>query len=487
MAFRSRGLARLAGAGVGGLALAGGVLALRRRRERAKPPGPDAPRVVIVGAGFGGLAAARALGRVPVRLTVVDRRNHHLFQPLLYQVATAALNPGDISAPIRHVLREHANTEVILGEVEAVRPDARAVRLQDGAELPYDFLVLATGATHSYFGHEEWAPLAPGLKTLEDALEIRRRILLAFERAERERDPARQRALLTFVVVGAGPTGVELAGALSEIARHTLAADFRHIEPERARVVLVEALPHVLPAYPPSLRAAAHRQLERLRVEVRTGAAVTRIGPEGVTVGDESIEARTVLWGAGVRGSSAVRTLGAELDRAGRVRVAPDLTVPGHPEIYVIGDIAAVEREGVGPVPGVAPAALQMGEHAARNVARALEGLPRLPFRYRDKGSLATIGRAAAVAQIGRLEFSGLPAWLAWLVVHVFFLIGFRNRIAVLLQWAWSYLTFKRGARLITDTAEQWRFILDRGGPAPPDTAREIPERGEEEHRAPPA
>ncbi len=335
--------------------------------------------------------------------------------------------------------------------------------------MPYDFLVLATGATHSYFGRDDWAPVAPGLKTIEDALEIRRRVLLAFERAEREPDAVARRALLTFVVVGAGPTGVELAGALSEIARHTLAADFRHIHPESARIVLLEMAPRVLPPYPERLSGAARRQLERLGVEVRTGAKVTGIDEDGVSLGEERIEARTVLWGAGVAASPLARTLGVELDRAGRVPVRPDLSVPGHPEIFVVGDLAAAAQEGGGLVPGVAPAAIQEGRHAAENALRVLVGAPTLPFRYRDKGTLATVGRAAAVARIGRLQFSGLPAWMAWLLVHIFFLVGFRNRVAVILQWAWSYLTFKRGARLITDTAEQWRFIMERRERPPPD------------------
>jgi NADH dehydrogenase len=435
----------------------------------------DPRRVLIVGAGFGGLDAARALRRAPLRVTVLDRRNHHLFQPLLYQVATAALNPADIAAPIRHVLRRQANAEVVLGDARAVDLAGRRVLLADGDALPYDFLVLATGATHSYLGREEWAPLAPGLKTLEDALEIRRRVLLAFERAEREKDPGPRGALLTFVVVGAGPTGVELAGALSEIARHTLAADFRHIAPASARVVLVEAAGRVLPPFSERLSAAARRQLERLGVEVRTGAPVTAVDEEGVTAGGERIEARTVLWGAGVAASPLARSLGVPLDRAGRVHVRPDLSVPGHPEAFVVGDLAAVEAPGGGPVPGVAPAAKQEGRHAARNVLRAASGEATQPFRYRDKGLLATIGRAAAVARVGRLEFSGLAAWLAWLLVHIAFLIGFRNRVAVLLQWAWSYATFKRGARLITDTAEQWRFVAERGRLPPPDARRGEP------------
>jgi NADH dehydrogenase len=438
----------------------------RRRRSRALL---DAalPRVVIVGAGFAGLAAARALARAPVRVTVVDRRNHHLFQPLLYQVATAALNPADIAAPIRHVLRRQENAEVVLGEVARVEVDRREVLLDDGARLPYDHLVLATGATHSYFGRDDWAPVAPGLKTVEDALEIRRRVLLAYERAEREEDAAAREALLTFVVVGGGPTGVELAGALSEIARHALAADFRRIHPESARVVLVEALPGVLPPYLPALQEAARRQLTRLGVEVRTGARVTAIDAGGVTVGGERIASRTVLWGAGVAASPLARTLGAPLDRAGRVEVLPDLTVPGHPEIAVAGDLAAVRGPDGRAVPGVAPAAIQAGAHAARNVLRAVRGEPRVAFRYRDKGMLATIGRAAAVGQVGPLRLTGLAAWLTWLLVHIYFLIGFRNRVAVLLQWAWSYLTWKRGARLITDTAEQWRLLAGRPGHPP--------------------
>ena len=442
----------------------------RRRRSRALLQEP-LPRVVIVGAGFGGLTAARALRGAPVRLTVVDRRNHHLFQPLLYQVATAALNPADISAPIRSVLRHQLNAQVVLGEVTSIDPARRLVQLDDGVELPYDFLIVGTGATHSYFGRDDWAPLAPGLKTVEDALEIRRRILLAFERAERETDPAARQALLTFVVVGAGPTGVELAGALAEIARHTLLADFRHIEPESARIILLEALPNVLPTYAPPSQAAARRQLERLGVEVRTSARVTAVDDEGVTAGGERIRSRTVLWGAGVAASPMGKWLGAERDRTGRVEVLPDLTIPGHPEIAVVGDLALMRNADGSLVPGVAPAAIQAGRHAARNVMRMVAGERPVPFHYRDKGLIATIGRAAAVADIRMLHVSGLFAWLLWLFVHIFFLIGFRNRVAVILQWAWSYLTFKRGARLITDTAEQWRFIADRRTRIPPEAA----------------
>jgi len=423
--------------------------------------------VVVVGGGFAGLEAARALAGAPVRVTVVDRRNHHLFQPLLYQVATAALNPSDISAPIRAVLRRQENAEVILAEVAAVDPARRVVRLADGGQVEWDFLVVAAGATHSYLGRDDWAPVAPGLKTVEDALEIRRRVLLAFERAEREGDEAARRALLTFAIVGGGPTGVELAGALAEIAARTLAADFRHIRPESARVVLVEAAPRVLPAYPGKLSEAARRQLERLGVEVRTGTMVTGVDEAGLSLGAERLPARTVLWAAGVAASPLARALGAPLDRAGRVRVRADLSVPGHPRIFVAGDLAAVVTGGGAPVPGIAPAAQQEGRHAARNVLRLLRGEPTLPFRYRDKGLMATVGRGAAVARIGRLQLSGLVAWLTWLLVHVFFLIGFRNRVAVILQWAWSYLTFKRGARLITDTAERWRLEAERRRAAP--------------------
>jgi NADH dehydrogenase len=426
------------------------------------------PHVAIVGGGFGGLRAARALKHAPVRVTLVDRRNHHLFQPLLYQVATAALNPADIASPIRHVLRRQRNCEVLLAEVIGVDAARRRLVLDDGT-LEFDFCVLATGAAHSYFGHPEWAPLAPGLKTVEDALEIRRRILVAFEHAERETDPSRREAWMTFLVVGGGPTGVELAGALAEISRHTLARDFRRIRAENARVVLVEASPRVLPLYPPELSLKARRQLERLGVEVRTGAAVTAVDEDGVTIGDERLAPRTVLWGAGVAASPLARSLGVPLDRAGRVLTEPDLTVPGHMEIYAIGDLAAV-RHGDGFVPGLAPAAIQEGAHAARNIARSVRGLPRAPFRYRHKGSLATIGRAAAVADIRGLRLSGVLAWFAWLLVHIFFLIGFRNRVAVLLEWSWSYLTWKRGARLITDTAMRWQLETERrahpGAPA---------------------
>jgi NADH dehydrogenase len=406
------------------------------------------PKVVIIGAGFGGLTAAQALRNVPVNVTVIDRQNHHLFQPLLYQVATAALNPSDIASPIRRILRNQKNVEVLLAEATAIDVDRRAVVLTDGL-VPYDYLILASGATHSYFGHEDWPPRAPGLKSIEDALTIRRRVLYAFEAAERATEPAARLAWLTFVIVGAGPTGVELAGALCEIAHHALAKDFRHIDPTQARVLLLEGTARVLPAYTPDLSAKANSQLERLGAEVRTGALVTAIDEAGVSLGAERIAARTVLWAAGVAASPLGRTLGAELDRAGRVRVDRDLTVPGHNEIFVIGDLISLEQDGK-LLPGVAPAAMQEARHAASNIKRALAGQPRQPFYYRDKGSLATIGRAAGVADFGRVKLSGLLAWLAWLFIHILFLIGFRNRFVVMFEWAWSYVTYDRGARLIT-------------------------------------
>ena len=406
------------------------------------------PRVVILGGGFGGLYAARALRRARARVTLVDRRNHHVFQPLLYQVATAALNPSDIAVPIRHILSRQANVEVILGEAASVDVAGRRVTLTDG-EIPYDYLIVATGATHSYFGRDEWAPFAPGLKTIDDALEIRRRILLAFEAAERETDRDRRAAWLTFVIVGGGPTGVELAGAIAEIARRILREDFRRIDPRSARVLLAEAGPRLLPAFDAGLAEKTERSLRALGVEVLTGSPVTAIDATGVSIGERRVAARIVLWAAGVAASPLARSLGAPLDRAGRVPVAPDLTLPGHPEVFVIGDLAALRQDGR-PVPGVAPAAKQMGRQTARNILRALRGLPYRPFRYRDAGSLATIGRAAAVADFGRIRLWGLSAWLAWLVIHIYFLIGFRNRLLVILQWAWLYLRCESGARLIT-------------------------------------
>jgi NADH:quinone reductase (non-electrogenic) len=406
------------------------------------------PRVVIIGAGFGGLNAARALKGAPVQVIVIDRQNHHLFQPLLYQVATAALNPSDIASPIRRILRHQRNAEVILAEATAIDVEGKRVVLADG-EVLYDHLILATGVTHSYFGHDDWEPFAPGLKSIEDALEIRCRVLYAFEAAEREPDAARRRAWLMFVIVGAGPTGVELAGAVSEIARHALAKDFRHIDPAEARVILLEGTSRVLPVYVAGLSEAARRQLADLGVEVHTGKMVTAIDHEGVSLGPERIEARTVLWAAGVAASPLARSLGAPLDRAGRVQVEPDLSIPGHPEVVVIGDLASLTQDGK-PVPGVAPAAIQEGKHAARNIVRSLRGQPRQPFHYRDKGALATIGRAAAVADLNFVRLTGWVAWMAWLFIHIFFLIGFRNRFVVMFEWAWSYFTYDRGARLIT-------------------------------------
>jgi NADH dehydrogenase len=407
------------------------------------------PHVVIVGGGFAGLYAARSLRRAPVRVTLLDRRNHHLFQPLLYQVATAALSPGDIASPIRWILRHQANAEVLLADVQRVEPQRHLVVLADG-EVTYDYLILATGATHAYFGRNEWRPIAPGLKTLEDALEIRRRVLLAFERAERQIDPATQQALLTFVVIGGGPTGVELAGALAEISRVSLARDFRHFDPRSARIVLVEGAPTLLGAFPESLRAAARRDLDRLGVEVRTGSIVTAVSRGRVDVGAESIEAATILWAAGVAASPVGATLGVAVDRAGRVLVEPDLTVPGYRDVFVAGDLASLNGPDGKPLPGVAQVAIQMGKHAAANIGRAIDGQPHRVFRYMDLGNMATIGRASAIADFGWLRLTGWFAWLAWLFVHIMNLIGFRNRVVVLIQWAWAYVTYQRAIRLIT-------------------------------------
>jgi NADH dehydrogenase len=407
------------------------------------------PHVVIVGGGFGGLYAARALRRTPVRVTLIDRRNHHLFQPLLYQVATAALTPSDIASPIRSILRGQPNVTVILAEASSIDVEGKRVVLTDGA-VGYDVLVLATGATHSYFGHDEWRRYAPGLKSVEDALEIRRRVFLAYEAAEREPDRARRRDWMTFVIIGAGPTGVEMAGALAEISRHALANDFRNIDPTQARILLVEGLPHVLPSYPPDLEARARRQLVRLGVEVRTGVRVTGIDDSGVTLGEQRVGARTVVWAAGVQGSPLGRALGVPLDHAGRVLVNRDLTIPGRRDVFVIGDLAALEQDGT-LIPGVAPAAMQEARHAAANIARTVRGEPLLPFRYKDRGSFATIGRGAAVGvMLGGLKVSGFVAWITWVVIHIFFLIGFRNRLMVMANWAYAYVTLRRGARLIT-------------------------------------
>jgi NADH dehydrogenase len=415
--------------------------------------GPETrPRVVIIGGGFGGIEAAKVLARADVRVTLIDRRNHHLFQPLLYQVATAALNPANIATPIRRIFRGTENIEVLLGQVESVDVPGRVVKLTDG-EIPYDYLIVATGATHSYFGHDEWEEFAPGLKTLEDATTIRRRVLLAFEAAEREPDSRRRREWTTFVVVGAGPTGVELAGALAEIARHDLTGEYHNFNPARSRVILVEAGPRVLASYDADLSESARKQLEHLGVDVRTDVKVTGIDAEGVSTDAGQIEARTVIWAAGVQGSPLAKTLGVPLDHAGRVKVEPDLSIPGAPEVFVIGDLASIEQDGK-PVPGVAPAAMQGGKHAAKVILATLKGKPRPPFRYLDKGSLATIGRNSAVAEIGKAHLSGIVAWLAWSLIHVFFLIGFRNRTLVMLEWGWLYLFHDRGSRLITGPVE---------------------------------
>jgi NADH dehydrogenase len=428
------------------------------------------PKVVVIGAGFAGINAAKALAKAAVDVTVIDRKNHHTFQPLLYQVALAVLSPAEIASPVRTVLRRARNTEVLLGEVSGFDLENRLVRL-DGlepgsparagvaragvVELPYDYLIVAAGATHAYFGHPEWETIAPGLKTLEDAIEIRRRVLLAFENAEREKVAHGMAQPLNFVIIGAGPTGVELAGAIADIARHHLQSEFRAIDPRQSRVILLEGGPRVLPAYPEDLSASAERQLKSMGVEVRTGALVTNLEPDAVWIGNEKIPAPVILWGAGVSASPLGRMLGVPTDRAGRVIVAPDLTVPGHPEVFVCGDLASAKRANGQPVPGVAPAAIQMGKFAARQIKRVIEGKPREQFHYLDKGSLATIGRSRAVADLGKLHFSGYFAWLAWLFVHLLFLIGFRNRFFVLIEWAWAYITYNHGARLITEPIEK--------------------------------
>jgi NADH dehydrogenase len=406
------------------------------------------PHVVIVGGGFGGLWAARALAASPVRVSLIDRVNHHLFQPLLYQVATAGLSMPDIAAPLRHILRRQRNVTVLLGDVVDIDCNARRLRCADGGEFDYDYLIVASGARHAYFGRDDWAACAPGLKTLDDALLIRRKVLTAFERAEAEPDADRRAAWLNFVVIGGGPTGVELAGTLAEIARHTLRREFRRVDPAAARVLLVEAGPRVLSALPETLSAKAAAQLHKLGVEVHTGRPVTAVDADGIALGEERIDARTVLWAAGVAASPLGRCLGAPLDRAGRVLVADDLSLPEHPEVFVVGDLASRQQDGK-PVPGVAPAAKQMGTHAAQMIRAELAGRPRKPFRYHDVGSLATIGRMAAVADLGRVRLSGLIAWWFWLLVHILFLIGFRSRLIVLINWSWSYWTYQRHARII--------------------------------------
>ena len=407
------------------------------------------PRVVIVGSGFGGLEAAKKLACKDVQVTVIDRTNYHLFQPLLYQVATAALSPADIAAPVRAVLSKCRNVEVILAEVQSVDVDAKKVKTVD-LDIDYDYLILATGARHSYFGHDEWEKLAPGLKSLEDAIELRRRILLAFEYAEKTTDEATRRAALNFVIIGGGPTGVEMAGAIAEISRHTLARDFRHIDPSQARVILIEGEPRLLAAYPEDLSASARKQLEDLGVEVRTGARATKLSEAGVQVNGEFIPCRVKIWAAGNNASFVGKTLGAPVDRVGRVIVNDDLTIPGHPEVQVIGDLANFPHQTGQPLPGISPVAMQQGRYAARNVLTMTQGRKPQRFRYWDKGTMATIGRNKAVADLRFMHLSGLPAWLAWLFVHIVFLVGFRNRLLVLFQWAWAYLTFDKGARLIT-------------------------------------
>jgi NADH:quinone reductase (non-electrogenic) len=409
--------------------------------------------VVILGCGFGGLFAAKALSGAAVRVTVIDRANHHLFQPLLYQVATAGLSAPAIAAPIRQILEQQKNTTVLMADATSIDPERRVVVLDEGEEIAYDFLIVATGATHSYFGHPEWERDAPGLKTLEDAFEIRRRILVAYERAERETDPARRVPWLTFAVVGAGATGVEMAGTLAEISRHTLRGEFRRFDSREARVILLEGTSNVLSTYPEDLSRKARRQLERLGVVVRTDTRVTGIDADGVMIGAERLAAKTVIWAAGVAASPLGKSLGVPLDRAGRVPVGADLSVAGRPEVFVIGDLAAAMSDGK-PVPGISPAAKQMGRYVAKCILQRMRGEPSAPFRYIDYGQLATIGRNAAVAIIGKLKISGYPAWLVWLFAHIYFLIGFRNRIVVLFDWALAYWSFERNARIVAGSRD---------------------------------
>src|SRR6202165_2362194 len=416
------------------------------------------PRVVIIGGGFAGINAAKHLANAPVKITLIDRKNHHTFQPLLYQVALAALSPAEIASPIRTVLKRAGNVEVLLGEVTGFDLENRLVKAGD-LDLAYNYLIVAAGATHAYFGHPEWERIAPGLKTLEDATEIRRRVLMAFEIAERDSIVLRKRRELNFVVIGAGPTGVELAGAISDISRRYMEHDFRAIDPRQARIILLEGGPRVLPAFPENLSASAAKQLTDMGVEVRTQTMVTNIEPGIVWVGAEKIPASVILWSAGVAASPLGKMLGTETDRAGRVLIAPDLSIPGHPEVFVVGDLAASQSKDSKLVPGVAPAAIQMGKFAARQISRSVKGEPREEFAYLDKGTLATIGRSKAVADLGKLHFSGYFAWLAWLFVHLLFLIGFRNRFMVMLEWAWAYITYSHSARLITGPPE----------PEPPD------------------
>ena len=416
-------------------------------------PATDLPRVVIIGGGFGGIEAVKALRKAKVHVTLIDRRNHHLFQPLLYQVATATLNPANIASPLRHIFRNVENLEVLLGEVKQIDVAGRKVVMTDG-EVKFDHLIVAAGASHSYMGHDEWAKFAPGLKSLEDAVEIRRRTLLAFEAAEREADPRARREWLTFVVVGGGPTGVELAGSLSEIARNDMVHEFRNFNPTRTRVVLVEAGPRIMAAYPEDLSASAQKQLESLGVEVRTNTPVTNVDDSGVETKEGFIAARTVLWGAGVQGSSLGKDLGAPIDKNGRVEINNDLTVPGHPNIYVVGDMASLKQRSGKPVPGVAQGAIQMGRLAGQNILKGLKGEPKKEFNYFDKGELATIGRAKGIGTIGKFHLTGFVAWIMWAIVHVFFLVGFRNRVLVMFEWVLLYVFHNRGSRLITGPFE---------------------------------
>jgi NADH dehydrogenase len=417
----------------------------------ATESGGTRPRVVILGAGFGGLSAAKALANTPCDVVVIDRRNYHLFQPLLYQVATAALSPAEIASPIRSILSRQKNASVLMARVAGIDAARKRVHLQDKRDQPFDYLVVATGARHAYFGHDDWAKSAPGLKKIEDATDIRRRILLAFERAETTEDAEERKALLTFVVIGGGATGVEMAGAIAEVAHWALADEFRVIDPTQARVILVEAGQRLLPAFPENLAEHARKALEKLGVEVHLGRAVEQCDEAGIVYGGERLAARTIVWGAGVQASPAAKWLGADKDRAGRVVVAKDLTAPGQPDIFVIGDTAAVMDDKGQPVPGIAPAAKQMGAYAARVIAARLAGSePPGPFRYRHAGSLATIGRSAAIADFGWLKVTGWIAWWLWGIAHIYFLIDFRSRFIVAMQWFWSYLTFRRGARLIT-------------------------------------
>jgi NADH:ubiquinone reductase (H+-translocating) len=430
----------------------------------AKTAADPAPHLIVIGGGFAGLWATRALARERLRITLIDRANHHLFQPLLYQVATAGLSAPDIAAPLRQILRSQLNVQVLLGEVSGIELAARSVALSDGRRLAYDHLLVAAGATHAYFGHDEWAPHAPGLKTLDDALLIRRRVLLAFENAEATEDAAERAAWLHFAVVGGGPTGVELAGTLAEIARHTLTGEFRRIDPRQTQVHLIEAGPSPLAAFPPDLQAKARRQLERLGVRVRCGTPVADITAAGYRLGETFVPCRTVLWAAGVAASPLGRLLGAEVDRAGRVKVLPDLSLPGHPAVFIAGDLASVTQARGTPVPGVAPAAKQMGAHVARVLRSRLAGDPAAPgpeFAYQDYGNLATIGRMAAVVDLRGFRFSGRPAWLFWLAAHLFFLIGFRNRVAVMFNWALAYWTYQRHARIVLGGKPE---RLDGGG-----------------------